>query len=52
MMYIKTHKNLFSKETNDGLAILSKCENKIFVLNKQMQLFGSYRARIQKCLWI
>ena len=32
-MYIKAKKGLFNKETNDGLAVLSKNENKMFVLN-------------------
>jgi hypothetical protein len=32
-MYIKAKKGLFSKETEDGLAALSKDEKKMFILN-------------------
>jgi len=32
-MYIKAKKGLFSRETEDGMAALSKDEERIFVLN-------------------
>ncbi|MBU1006038.1 MAG: PqqD family protein [Candidatus Omnitrophica bacterium] len=33
-MYIKAHKDWFSKETDDGLALLNPEGDKIFTLNK------------------
>jgi len=34
MTYIKAHKDWFSKETDDGLAVLNPEGDKIFTLNK------------------
>lgn len=32
-MYIKAKKGLFNKETNEGMALLSQDESKMFILN-------------------